>query len=276
MKKLSKYLHNPQIFSNFKKWDRWGLQLTDKGMLTAFPIFKICRHNLNVRSMNLPKVNSKRWLDLTDIDGEIWKDVVGFEGFYKVSNFGRVKVLHRNQIRANGKVLNRKERILRQCFNAWGYYQISLTKFNDKHKSARVHRLVAMAFIPNPDKSPFVNHKDEVKTNNQVDNLEWCTPLYNMNYGTRIKRAATARRKTCKGMRRQVSQYDKKGNYIATYDDYYDASTSVGIDRTMIHKCLKGKNKIGGGYIWRYEKTDRISPYIHPNSKKYKQLNVTI
>lgn len=111
-------------------------------------------------------------------DNEIWKDVVGYEGLYQVSNLGRVK-----RIKHTTKKLFFSERIVNQYVNMNGYMMAPLSKDGkDKHKA--VHRLVAQAFIPNPDNLPFVNHKDENPLNNHVDNLEWCTAKYNSNYGT--------------------------------------------------------------------------------------------
>lgn len=104
-------------------------------------------------------------------NNEIWKPVIGYEGFYEVSNLGNVK---------NSKT----QRILRLLNNGCGYYRVGLYK-EGKFKLFLVHRLVAFAFIPNPDNLPFINHKDECTQNNHVSNLEWCTASYNVNYGTR-------------------------------------------------------------------------------------------
>lgn len=108
---------------------------------------------------------------------EIWKDVKGYEGLYKVSNFGRVKSLKYG-----------RERILKT--GKHGYYLTVSLYFDNKLKTAKVHRLVAMAFIENPDNKPQVNHLDEDKTNNNVNNLEWVTAKENINYGTAIQRRA--------------------------------------------------------------------------------------
>lgn len=123
---------------------------------------------------------------------EQWKDIKGHEGLYEVSNFGNVRSLDR-VIRAkhNGTML-RKGRILTPFYEEKkGYYQVSLSK-DGKNKKHRVHRLVASAFLDNPHNYTDVNHKDEVKTNNNVDNLEWCTRKYNNNYGTKPERTRKA------------------------------------------------------------------------------------
>lgn len=122
---------------------------------------------------------------------EIWKDICEYKGIYQVSNCGRVKRLAyeiKNPApRANGSVLKFKEHLLTPRKITHGYLSIMLYK-KGKPKNYKIHRLVAQAFIPNPDNLPEVNHKDEDKTNNCVDNLEWCTHKYNSNYGTRPKR----------------------------------------------------------------------------------------
>ena len=105
---------------------------------------------------------------------EIWKDVVGYEGIYKVSNFGNVY-----------SIKNKKR--LKPYKNSCNYKRVNLW-LNGRGENAVIHRLVAKAFIPNPLNLPQVNHKDENKANNYVDNLEWCTASYNCNYGTRIER----------------------------------------------------------------------------------------
>lgn len=110
---------------------------------------------------------------------EYWRPVVGYDGLYMVSNLGRVKSL--NYMHTG------KEHLLRLLKNGGGYLQVDLWNCG-KMKRYSVHRLVAMAFIPNPDNLPQVNHKDEDKLNNCVDNLEWCDGKYNSNYGTRNER----------------------------------------------------------------------------------------
>ena len=104
---------------------------------------------------------------------EIWKDIKGYEGKYQISNKGRVKSLGNNK--------TKKEKIRDGKIDNRGYKRISLCK-NGKEKKYSIHRLVAQAFLPNPDNLPVVNHKDENKLNNNVENLEWCTQEYNVNY----------------------------------------------------------------------------------------------
>jgi len=116
---------------------------------------------------------------------EIWKDIKNYEGLYQVSNLGNVKVLDRivnSAIKNNNKV-KRLGKTLKQ-YNKQGYMQVVLT-YNKIRKYCNVHRLVAEAFIPNPNNLPQVNHIDENPLNNRVDNLEWCTAKYNCNYGNR-------------------------------------------------------------------------------------------
>ena len=113
---------------------------------------------------------------------EIWKPIDGFEGLYEVSNLGRIKILQKT--RSDGKVY--KEKLMKISTNG-SYCEVSLHK-EGKASHHLVHRLVAKAFIPNPEGLPQVNHIDENKTNNCVENLEWCTAKYNSNYGTRAKR----------------------------------------------------------------------------------------
>ena len=108
---------------------------------------------------------------------EIWKDIENYDGIYQISNFGRVKSLSRQT--KSGKY---KEIIKKPSLAGRGYYRLALCK-NGKPKYYYIHRLVAKAFIPNPNNLPLVNHKDENKLNNNVNNLEWCDSEYNMNYG---------------------------------------------------------------------------------------------
>ncbi len=116
---------------------------------------------------------------------EIWKSIEGYEGLYEVSNLGNVRSLNWH--------LTGTIRVLKPRQNGYGYLSVILYK-NGKMKKFYVHRLVASAFLPNPQNLPQVNHKDENKTNNSIENLEWCSCKDNINFGTGIKRRAEARR----------------------------------------------------------------------------------
>ena len=118
---------------------------------------------------------------------EIWKDIVGYEGLYQVSNLGNVKRLKGYKGRGKGYIV--EEHLIKPSINSNGYQNVVLCK-NGKTKTFTMHRLVAIAFLYNSDNLPEVNHKDEDKTNNCVDNLEWCDRVYNNNYGTRNKKCS--------------------------------------------------------------------------------------
>lgn len=111
---------------------------------------------------------------------EIWRPVIGYEGLYEVSSYGRVRGLDRfdGRNKITGKILSVN-------YEKNGYCSVALSKYGNM-KRHKIHRLVAQAFIPNPDNLPQVNHKDENKENNRVENLEWCTAKYNINYGNRL------------------------------------------------------------------------------------------
>lgn len=177
---------------------------------------------------------------------ETWKPVVGYEGLYEVSDLGRVKKVARTITQADGTVKKIDERILKQS-DSNGYQIVGLYR-NGVSKSNWVHRLVALAFIPNNDQSKTViNHKDENKRNNSVANLEWCTYKYNANYGTRNERVGKSNSKP-------IQQLDlKTGLIIATYPSLTEASLSIGIHWSTISNVAKGRGKTAGGYGWRYQ-----------------------
>lgn len=138
---------------------------------------------------------------------ELWKDIVGYEGLYQVSNFGNIKILGRDIKYPDGSIRRRKTKLKKILLDRNGYPYVYLTK-DSKSKFFSVHRLVALHFIEIPEsliKEGYtadtlqINHKDEVKTNNRADNLEWCTAKYNINYGTGRARAGVNISKAKKG-----------------------------------------------------------------------------
>ena len=158
---------------------------------------------------------------------EYWKPVVGYEEHYQVSNFGRVKSIKFG-----------KEIILKQHIRG-GYYSVVLSK-NGIVKRYSVHRLVAQAFIDNSDNLPQINHKDEDKTNNNVDNLEWCDSEYNNNYGTRNKRVSE--KMTNGKLSKPVLQYDLEGNLIREWASACECGRN-GFDTGAVNACCNNKYK---------------------------------
>lgn len=121
-------------------------------------------------------------MQATSNESEIWKDVAGFEGLYQVSNFGNVISVTRTITRSDGKTYLKKGKQLKSFVTNRGYEYVMLNDCNSKQHLKTVHRLVAQAFVNNPNNLPIVNHKDENKLNNAASNLEWCTHSYNNVY----------------------------------------------------------------------------------------------
>lgn len=164
------------------------------------------------------------------IEKEEFRDIPGYEGLYEVSNLGRVR---------------RDGRILKPSKNKKGYLLVSLFK-NGIERKAYIHRLVAQSFLPNPSNFPCINHKDENKTNNIIDNLEWCDHQYNNNYGTRNERISESQYKP-------VLQYDLLGNFIREWPSMKKVEEEMGIKYQNISGCCSGKYKTAGGFVWRFK-----------------------
>lgn len=189
---------------------------------------------------------------------EKWKDIINYEGYYQISNFGNIRSLDR-KIRFNKGYSIKKGKMLKPILNKKGYYKVSLSK-NQKEKRFFIHRLVAIHFIENPLSKEQVNHKDGNKKNNRVDNLEWCTNLENQRHAIKnglIDNEQRIQQAINMGIinRKPVAQYTKEGNLIKEYVSIKEASILNGINSRNICNCLspnQPKNKSAGGYIWKY------------------------
>lgn len=170
---------------------------------------------------------------------EEWRDIKAFEGAYQVSNLGRVK-----RIAPSRRYVS--EHIMSPHDIGKGYLCVSLT-YQGKKQMLKIHRAVAEAFIPNPNGYPEVNHKDENPSNNCVDNLEWCTHLYNSQYGTRGERIGKAHSKA-------VVQCSLLGTFIRRWESISDITETLGYDQSNLCKCLTGKYSNAYGYVWKYVK----------------------
>lgn len=183
---------------------------------------------------------------------ETWKDVASYEGLYQVSDLGHVRSLR-----------HEKALILKPGSSGKGYLNVRLCR-DGKVKALYIHRLVAEAFIPNPLNLPQVNHKDEDKTNNAVNNLEWCTAEYNLTYGTRQTRTTKPKERITKpkerttpklkgGYAKAVLQYDKSGNLVKEWSSAVEVQRQTGFPQSSISKCCRGKLKSTHGYVWKFK-----------------------
>ena len=202
----------------------------------------------------------EEWKEKSNME-EIWKDIPGYEGYYQVSNIGRVKSLERIvHYKPGSKSANPhkshivRERILTQRVADTGYYVVTLSK-GAKRKIALVHRLIACSFITNKDPAAMrdINHKDGCRTNNDIDNLEWCTRSYNVNYGNRND--TVARKNTNHPAKSTpVFSIDMDGNF-SFYDSIGEAERQTGIAHGNIVRTLKGHTPRCGKRYWFYSIT---------------------
>lgn len=171
----------------------------------------------------------------------IWKDIPGYEGLYQVSNTGQVRSLWFN-----------KKKILRPGGAGYKrlYQMVGLHRKGEKPTQHYIHRLVAEAFLDNPDNLPYINHKDENPKNNAVWNLEYCTPAYNNNYGTHNERMAKSKIGQNMGGANINARKIKCVELDLVFDSIADAKRWLG--KGDIYSCLRGRQSIAGGYHWTY------------------------
>jgi hypothetical protein len=213
---------------------------------------------------------------------EVWKDIPDYPN-YQVSNYGRIKSLERTIIYKDGSKHLYKEKILKPSNDKDGYLLIGLHKDN-KCQVFRVHRLVALAFIPNPENLPIINHKNEIKTDNRVENLEFCSARYNVTYNdAHIKRGENLKGKfkgennpfygkhhtdeskkkigkAHKGRispnRKPILQYTLDMVLIRDWDSATTASKELNINLGHITECCRGERNKCGGFIWKYKENN--------------------
>lgn len=201
---------------------------------------------------------------------EIWKDVEGYEGLYQISNLGRLRSL--DKCDRFGRFFSG---CIIKCHSSRGYINCCLHK-DGKLKRTCIHRLVAQAFIPNPNNYPVVNHKDRNPSNNCVENLEWCTQKHNVHWDGAIERRAEAQRNRsdCSKM---VNQYSLEGIFIKTWPSLGEIYKCLGIPKNDISRCCKNKT-YAHSYQWRffdeYSDCANIEHYKKKNTKQVVQYDI--
>lgn len=162
---------------------------------------------------------------------EIWKDITDYEGLYLISDLGNIRNF-------------RTGRILKKQRNTRGYHKVNLSK-NGKLQTVYVHKLVANHFLSNPNGLLEVNHINENKLDNRVENLEWCTRSYNVNYGNRTEKQKIK-------LSKPVRQFSKRGEIIASYPSIIQAGRENKLSNSCISACCRGLRHTCGGYVWQY------------------------
>lgn len=278
------YLHISDNFAKFVAWIGGSCKPSDKGKLTPFPRFTFCQHNFNnVSSMlsyeELPEINSERWLSLEDFPGEEWKNVIGFEIYYMISNYGRVKSLPRVVITGN-KTTHRKMKIRKLSIDKANYVRCSLNVDGKTYGHFSISRLVAKHFLTNPENKPQVDHISTIRTDNRVCNLRYVTRLENAHNPITEKKVLESARKR-RGEKRPreavertreklkngassfwgkkgslhprakaIIQLSLNGEYIRDWDCITDAQKIYGCH---VISCARGNRNQCGGYKWKYK-----------------------
>ena len=176
-----------------------------------------------------------------------WKDIPGYEGLYQASTDGRIKSLARFNPNSGRVGMFYKQKELKPSLDRYGYLQVRLCK-NGKYKTFKVHRLIALTYIPNLYKLPCINHKDEDKQNNHINNLEWCSIKYNNNYNNRQIKISTKRKK-------KILQINPVNNQIINIFDSIAEANSIGYYKEYVIKCCKHRKLLYKGFKWEYYET---------------------
>lgn len=180
------------------------------------------------------------------MSSEIWKDIEGYEGKYMISSLGNVLTLNYKR--------TGKNKILKPVLLNMGYYVVGLCK-NGKQKKHYIHRLIAQAFIPNPDNKPEIDHIDTNPLNNNINNLRWVTSKENSNNNF-TKQHCSEKRKTMIGVKhpksKKIVQLTQNGEFIKQWDSIMDVQRELNIQHSNIWKTINGIRNSAGGYKWQY------------------------
>ena len=196
------------------------------------------------KSRRRAEKTKERFGEVVDLDGEIWKVIEGTNNEYAISNKGRGKAFHYNH--TNLEKLLKPSKVSPNS----KYYRFAINRYG-KHMSCKIHRLVAEAFIPNPNNFPQVNHKDEDPSNNCVENLEWCDSKYNNSYGTKIERQSEGKKKPV------IGYFNETDFYKIWFRSSADAAEILTGNRkasTSITAVISGRQNTYKKLKWKYER----------------------
>ena len=189
-------------------------------------------------------------LSLEDLPGEEWRDVVGYDNKFMVSNMGRVKMLER-KVLANKSIKTIKEHILKQHVSTKGYLYVHLWSDNKKERQY-VHKIVLSSFFRCKNANEECNHKNEIRTDNSLENLEWLSHKENINYGDRTKKHS-ASMMNHKSLSKPIVQLSLDGILIEEYPSLREAGRRLGVSYTHIGECCRGKINSAFGYKFQYK-----------------------
>lgn len=206
-------------------------------------------------------MNNSNLISTSLHETEEWRDIPGYEGYYKVSNKGRIYSIPR--IGANGHKYGGSLCAITSRYQT--YLGACLCK-DGKQRTYSVHRLVAIAFIPNPENLPIVNHKDENPMNNNVENLEWCDQKYNAGYGTAIARRVIKQRIP-------IYQMTANGEIVKRFESMTRASLELGISMSVLTCACQGRNMLAAGYRWRYADDRLHQKYVDIRKERELKYN---
>lgn len=187
------------------------------------------------------------------MENEIWKDVKGYEGLYQVSNLGRVKSLGK-KVEWMNVYRNTPKKILKFGDDGKGYVTVSLNK-DGVFKRKYIHQIICDNYLPNPENKPFVNHKNGIRIDNRLENLEWCTQHENILHAweTGLSRPSMLGKfGKNHNKSKKIHQYLKSGELVCVFYGAYEASRKTGIRPSGIYASCCGKTKTAGGFTWKW------------------------